>query len=81
MAVKFIMAHTFLILKIYEFLGSKEICKEIVDVDELFYNLTSDFKLNEKNVTNSKKLINDIGEEILFNTLNKINSFISNENK
>ena len=66
---------------IYEFLGSKEICKEIVDVDELIYNLNSDFKINEKNVTNSKKLINDIGEEILFNTLNKINSFISNEYK
>ncbi len=61
---------------IYDFLGEKKISKEILSNNELIHNLKSDFSNKQKNIINTKILVNNIGDEILAKTLSKIKTLI-----
>ena len=61
---------------IYDFLGEKKISKEILNNNELIYNLKNDFSNNQKDIINTQILINNLGDEILTKTLSKIKTLI-----
>ncbi len=66
--------------EIYQILSKKNISKEINNEFDLSKNLILDLKSEIKDVTRFSKIMNEMENKTLNDTMFKINSFLSNEN-
>ena len=65
--------------EIYEILAKKLISVQIENPSELSSNLIMDFENNIKNKNNILREIDEIGKEVLNNTMKHINNLLNNE--
>jgi len=64
---------------VYKFLKTKNISKEVSNINDLSDNLINDLKMEKKDLIKSKEMIEKIGEEILNKTTKQINTFLRYE--
>tara|TARA_E500000178_G_scaffold266677_1_gene264084 strand:+ start:1004 stop:2215 length:1212 start_codon:yes stop_codon:yes gene_type:complete len=67
--------------EIYEVLEKKNISNKIEDYKDLSNYISKDFEANKKGDERISKVIDDLGNKTLVDTLKHINNFILNENK
>ena len=65
--------------EIYEILAKKLISVQIENPSELSSNLIMDFENNIKNKNNILREIDEVGKEVLNNTMKHINNLLNNE--